>query len=139
MRGVVAAAVLALCACAHEPRRPSELDGWRSGHPGAASELCTFARNSPTDATRLRQWARSHPAQAAQLLDLAAENGAWQTSAFLGTQRDWQGYTPARDPAFYDLMDWAYHRPEAAHDLAAAPRGLERAMEGRSCQAATPQ
>lgn len=132
----LAALMVALLACTHA-REPQGrvLYGWRGEHPFAADELCSFSRDYPTDASRLREWARNHPIQAAQMLDIAAEAGAPQASAFLSQQRDWTGYSPARDPALYMLLDWAYHRPEAAHDLAADGRGIERAMEGRSCSA----
>ncbi len=134
MRAAAASLALALCACAHgREAGPPALAGWSSGHPIAATELCTFSRTYPTDANRLREWARSHPALAAQLLDLAAANGAWKASAFLSSQREWDGYSPARDPALYQLLDWANHRPEAAHALADTPRGTERAMDGGSC------
>lgn len=107
---------------------------WRSDHPVAASQLCSFSRYHPTEFRRVEQWVRDHPTQARQLLDWAASNrGMPIPPAMMQTQPGWNGYEPWRDPAFYALLEWAADNPGAAQDLVDTPRGIEWAIDGRNC------
>ena len=133
MRALLGAAVL-VCACAHAEDRQAQRDNWRSAHPQAAGQLCSFARDYPSESTRMRQWARDHPIQARQLIDWSAENpGANGPPEYLFTPPGFNGYRPSRDPNIYALLNWAANHPQAAHELAEMPGGIEWALDGRDC------
>ena len=67
-------AAVCLCACAHGAAVPdTELANWRSQHPVAAKQLCSFAWDS-SETSRMRRWMHDHPTQAAELLDWASQN-----------------------------------------------------------------
>ena len=128
-------AVVGVCACAHGRAAPDpELANWRSQHPVAARQLCSFALDA-SETSRMRRWMHDHPTQAADLLDWAAAHRGSSTPPpfLLQTPPEFDGYRPARDPAVYALFDWASQNPDAAQDLASTHSGVAGAIDGRNC------